>query len=310
MINDIYYKSADGLTTIHAKAFVPLTNITAIIQVSHGLGEVAELYTRFGNMMSANGIMVVVQETLGNGNSVIDSNHYGYFSDVNPEHILVEDMHSLVELIKKDYPQVPYFILGFSMGSFILRNYLFKYSNEINGAIIAGTTSYNNFLSHLFKLLINISTLAHGKAYASRTINNIMVGRRHKKFSSTKKLAWLTKTPEYIEMFNKDPRLNIRYTNNADKAIVNLIIKQNSKKEIAKIDKNLPIFIISGADDPISKNGKKLYRVQNQYRKAGITDIKLKTYNKLRHAVICESDNNVVLNDILQFVLSHQIKNK
>ena len=107
MVNDIYYKSADGLTTIHAVTYIPLTNITAIIQLSHGLGEAAELYSRFGNMMSANGIMVVVQETLGNGASVIDNAHYGYFTDVEPEKVLVEDMHNLVQLIKKDYPNIP-----------------------------------------------------------------------------------------------------------------------------------------------------------------------------------------------------------
>ena len=310
MVNDIYYKSADGLTNIHAVVYVPLTNVTAIIQVSHGLGEVAELYSRFGNMMSANGIMVVVQETLGNGASVLDSAHYGYFSDVDPENILIEDMHALVQLIKKDYPHIPYYILGFSMGSFILRNYLFKYSEEITGAILAGTTHYSTLAIHLFKVLVNMSIIAHGKAYSSRSINNIMIGYRHKRFSSTNKLAWLTKNQEYIEMFNKDPRLSIRYTNNADRAIANLLLDQNKMKLIKQIDKQLPILIISGADDVISNNGNRLVKVQKEYRKAGINDVKLKTYNKLRHAILCENDNNVVYNDILQFVLSHQIKNK
>ena len=53
--------------------------------------------------------------------------------------MVVRDSHRLKKMTQEKYPGVPYVILGHSMGSFILRNYLCRYGTGIQAAVIVGT---------------------------------------------------------------------------------------------------------------------------------------------------------------------------
>ncbi len=52
----------------------------------------------------------------------------------------MEDEHTLKEIVCEKYPDLPYFLFGHSMGSFITRDFIAKYGDELTGATICGTT--------------------------------------------------------------------------------------------------------------------------------------------------------------------------
>ena len=60
------------------------------------------------------------------------------FGEQGPENV-VTDIHQVKQWAVNRYPQLPYFMMGHSMGSFALRNYLQDYPVTVQGVIFMGT---------------------------------------------------------------------------------------------------------------------------------------------------------------------------
>ena len=103
---------------------------TQSIVLVHGMAEHVERYEAFAEYMTGKGIMVTAEDHLGHGKSVTDKG-LGYFCKQDPATVVVRDVHRLKKMNQEAYPGVPYFILGHSMGSYMLRNYLCRYGKGI-----------------------------------------------------------------------------------------------------------------------------------------------------------------------------------
>ena len=67
--------------------------------------------------------------------------------------------------------------------------------------------------------------------------------------------------------------------------------------------KDLPVMIISGANDPVGMNGKGVLAVADSLAGAGIEPTTI-LYPGMRHEILNETDNDVVFKDVLSFLLS------
>ena len=133
------YPSHDGKTQIHAICWEPDEKPSAVLQISHGMVEYIDRYDEFAAFLTRQGYVVVGNDHLGHGKSVQDDSWLGYFAEKEGNKVVLRDIHRLRLMTQKRFPDVPYFILGHSMGSFIARNYLCRYGSGIDGAVIAGT---------------------------------------------------------------------------------------------------------------------------------------------------------------------------
>ena len=137
---DLYFNSRDREHKLHAIRWVPeAEKPVCILQIVHGMTEYIDRYDEFARYMAERGILVVGDDHLGHGKSVRAGEPYGYFCKHDAPTVLVRDEHRLKKLMQKKYADVPYIILGHSMGSFITRNYLLRYGKGIDGVIIMGT---------------------------------------------------------------------------------------------------------------------------------------------------------------------------
>ena len=133
------YLSANGTTKIHAVKWMPEDGkYKAILQITHGMIEYIERYHEFAEYLTERGFMVVGHDHLGHGASVKDETEWGYFAE-NPSDTLVADMHSLRTTVQGENPGIPYFMMGHSMGSYMLRKYLCLHGENLSGAVIMGT---------------------------------------------------------------------------------------------------------------------------------------------------------------------------
>lgn len=301
MKEEITYKSNDGITNIHAVIWKPTINIKAILQISHGMIEHIGRYEAFALELNKHGILVCGNDHLGHGSSVIDKDHYGYFAEKNGDTIVVDDLHTLTEEMKKNYPNIPYFLLGHSMGSFIARNYLAKYGTELNGALIVGTAYHSNLKMTGAKILTSIIQFyKRGWFYRSKYIENKTNGSYYKHFeNNTNHHCWLTNDKNIIASYENDPLNKFRFTCNGYYTLFSLI--KSANKNYKTIDKNLPLILLSGKDDPVGNFGKDIFKIYNDYKKVGL-NAKMKIYNNMRHEIINEVNKVIVINDIINFI--------
>jgi len=135
-----FYLSCDHKTKIHAVAWIPENReIRAVIQLCHGMTEYVNRYDEFARWLAEKGYYVTGHDHLGHGQSVLSEEDYGYFPDKRGNECVIGDIRKLFLATKKRYPDCPYFMLGHSMGSFLLRQYIQNYGKELTGAIVMGT---------------------------------------------------------------------------------------------------------------------------------------------------------------------------
>lgn len=139
MKHEFYYTSRDSVTKIHAIEWLPDIDIKGVLQICHGMVEYIDRYDEFAEFMSEHGYYVVGHDHLGHGKSIQTEADLGYFDERKGNQYVIGDIYQLQEMTRKKYPDVPYFMLGHSMGSFLLRQYLTMYAEGLAGVVIMGT---------------------------------------------------------------------------------------------------------------------------------------------------------------------------
>ncbi|MBO4750346.1 MAG: alpha/beta fold hydrolase, partial [Lachnospiraceae bacterium] len=131
--------SRDGVHQLHSVKYLPEGAPKGIVVIVHGMAEHLGRYEAFAEFLTERGFLVAGEDHLGHGQSVPEGETYGYFCQMDPATVLMRDVHRLKKTVQNEYPGIPIFILGHSMGSYILRNYICRYGTGIQGAIIMGT---------------------------------------------------------------------------------------------------------------------------------------------------------------------------
>ena len=300
------FLSNDGKTAVHAVKWAPQTGgYKAILQISHGMVEFIERYSPFAEFLASKGYMVVGHDHIGHGQSVASKNDWGYFCEGNPSDVLIEDMHKLRTLIQEDNPGVPYFMLGHSMGSFMLRKYLSVHDDNLRGAIIMGTGFIPGNMTNLALKLTSVISRIRGSKYRSKLVQSFAFGADYKGFDITGEKpedSWLTKDVEVVKAYYNEPRCTYMFTVNGYKGLFEAVNFSCNPENAAKISKKLPLFIVSGEQDPVGGMGKGVKEVYDMYKAAGMFDLTYKLYENDRHEILNETDKQMVFEDLLAWM--------
>ena len=173
---EIFFLSRDGKTKIHAVKWIPEGKPVCILQIVHGMAEYIERYERLASVLTRQGILVTGEDHLGHGKSVGENGIYGYFCAHDPATVVVRDVHRLKKMVQEQYPGVPYLLLGHSMGSFILRNYLSRYGSGIDGAIVMGTGMQPKAVLNAAKAVTKLQKALFGDTHGSGVLDKRAVG--------------------------------------------------------------------------------------------------------------------------------------
>lgn len=302
------YRSADGTNNIDAVKWIPENgDYQAILQITHGMVEYKERYEGFAKFLTEHGFMVVAHDHLGHGESVSTKKDWGYMAQGDASDVLVEDMNTLRKTIQGENPGKPYFMLGHSMGSYMLRKYLSKYGMGLDGAIVMGTGCIGDGTTKMALALTKLVAKFHGWRYRSSFIEGLTFGKPYKRYDITGKDAknsWLTKDTAIVKEYYSNPKCTFKFTLNAYRALFEAVYYDNQKENIDKIPKNLPIHIVSGADDPVGDLGVGVEKVYRKFQQAGIKDLTYKLYDNDRHEILNETDKEQVYEDLLQWLQS------
>lgn len=302
---DFYFDSRDGEHKIHAVRWIPDGEKPAcILQIIHGMAEHIDRYDDFACFLADRGILVVGDDHLGHGKSVKPGEPYGYFCKEDAPTVLVRDEHRLKKMVQEQYAGVPYIILGHSMGSFITRNYLLKYGSGIDGAIIMGTGMHSKPGLIFGTALAALQGMLCGADHVSKLLNMAVFGAYNKRIKSPKTpFDWLSKNEDNVRKYINDPLCGFTFTVNGFQTLFKLIYNLHDKEKLGKMPKNLPVFFLSGADDPVGDYGRSVELVYQSYREIGMENVQMKLYSEDRHELLNEVDKEDVYGDIYRWIL-------
>ncbi len=306
---EYHFQSKDGVTQIHAVSWAPDGKVKAVLQITHGMIEHIGRYDRFAAWLTEKGFLVVGQDLLGHGQSVRSEEYLGYFKEPGGNECLVRDIHQLRLYTQRMYPDVPYFMLGHSMGSFLLRQYLTEYQNFPNAGPLSGAlildTGYQSRSGLLFGMgALKAAAQFAGWEYKSQLILNAFLGSfdlRYLKEGHTLR-EWLTSVPEEMMEIYRDPLCNFLFSLNGYYQMLKGMEILTHKEYLAAMDKTLPVLFASGTGDPVGNFGDGVCKVYVQFLEAGMQKVDLKLYPGDRHEILHEKNKDQVYKDLYSWM--------
>lgn len=303
MKREFTFLSKDGKTNIHAIEWIPEGKVLGVLQICHGMVEYINRYHDFAEYMTENGYYVVGHDHLGHGKSVLSADYLGYFAEKDGNACVIADIHKLRLLTAEKYQDVPYIMLGHSMGSFLLRQYLGTYAEGLSAAIIMGTGQQPGVILSAGKVICRLIAGVKGWTYRSKLVNNMAIGSYNKRFEAENcPAAWLSKDTESTMKYAGDPLCTYIFTVNAYYNMFTGMSIMNKQEKAGKLRKDLSLLLVAGEDDPVGNFGKSVDNLYDFYKKCGIQDVQQKLYKEDRHEILNELDKAVVYEDILRWI--------
>ena len=296
--------SKDSKSSLNTVIWETEKEPVGVLQIVHGMAEYIDRYDNFAKYMTEHGFNVIGHDHMGHGYSVSDERDYGFFAEENGDKIIIEDMHSVTQYAKEKWEELPNFILGHSMGSFCLRQYLTKYSNDVFGAIIMGTGWIPSAVALLGKTIATNTC----KSKDSHTVNPLLIKLTiepyNKPFAPARtNCDWLSRDEKQVDLYVNDKLCGFDFTAGAYKDFFTVLEKIAKNRQLIGMRKSLPILITSGSVDPVG--GKKACEKLNaQYKRCGIDDVTLKLWENDRHEILNELDKSDVYDYICTWLKS------
>lgn len=299
---DFNFPSADRETEIHSVRWIPDGEIRAILQIAHGMVEHIERYAPFAEYLAEQGILVTGNDHLGHGKSVADKDRLAHFP-AGGNSILLRDMHTLRTMTQEKYPDVPYFLMGHSMGSFLTRQYICMRGEGLAGAVIMGTGNQDKATLGIAYRLASVKAKVQGEMHHSRLITNMAFGSYLKRIKDAKSpQAWLSVNEANVEAYDNDPLCGMIFTNQAFKEMFYSMLYLKERKHLEKIPRELPVILVAGSEDPVGSYGKAVRAVDEEYRKLGMEDVTCILYEGRRHEILNEDEPEIVSEDIIRWI--------
>lgn len=300
--------SSDNTHYLHHEFFEPSdadVDISATLLIVHGMAEHSGRYSDFAQFLADNGIAVATYDHLGHGQTVKTEADLGFFGDEHPVQSLLKDVIVMADSLKARHPNVPHFVLGHSMGSFIVRNVLKHHARNFSGAILMGTADANPLTKVLLpinKLLTKVAPRQPNTIF-SNVMNKVLNSQLSDRASSSQ-FAWLSENTANIAAYEADPKTGFDFTNNGFMTLFTLMNTGLNKGWATTIAKDFPMLFVSGEEDPIGEMGKGVRKIVSRLNKQKLSRVDIQLYPNMRHEVLHETDHKIVYQDLLAWIKS------
>lgn len=300
-----FFRSSNGTDNIAYYIYKPAAEPKAVIQITHGMCEFIERYEEFIGFLCNNGFVVCGHDHLGHGKSVLNDDYLGYFAPQKGWQYLVKDTVQMSRIIRKQYPEIPLFLIGHSLGSLTARVAVSKCGYLYNGVILLGALNTKVRLDAVMAMADTVRR-ASGDMCRSELIEKLVYGYTNIRIDDpANKFGWLTRDDDIVYKFYDDPKCNFIFTVSAFCDLIKLFMYATDKKCIGATPKDKPFLILGGDADPIGQWGKGPRELFEVLDNAGCTAVEMKLYEGARHEVLNEINRNEVYNDILQWCNNH-----
>lgn len=303
MLHEVSFRSYNDRDIVYGWVYVPAAEPVGIVQLVHGFGEHSRRYLHLIVALMDEGYIVAADDHVGHGKTALENSCWGDWGDKGV-HTMMEDEHKLTELVKKMYPDLPYFMFGHSMGSFIARDYITKYGEELDAVTLCGTSGVFPGLDHSIDYLQKL--VDEGKGLESDpAVGSVVMGWMFARCDEEITLGneWIC-DDEYVQRDHaEDPfdAFTRPVSNRSFLDFCRMIEIITGPEWAAKVPKELPIFSIAGDQDPVGQYGEGVYQVSNWLAAAGC-DVETKLYSGYRHEIHNYDDlKEEVEEDIVDF---------
>ncbi|NIB41670.1 alpha/beta hydrolase [Pseudomaricurvus alkylphenolicus] len=253
----------------HYRQWLPDNCPNALMLIVHGMGEHCARYQHVAKYFVERGFGVYALDHKGHGKSEGRPGHIDRFSNYSA------GVNSLLQKIKAEYPELPRFLVGHSMGGLISADFLLQQQDEFVGCVLSGPAmkavdeppawllAINRLISRIFPTLGMMQLDANG----------------------------VSRDPAVVQAYLDDPLV---YKGKMSSRLVHELLSTMTSlmNQAAKI--RLPVLVLHGESDTLtSVDGSRQF-----HQSISSTDKDLRIYPGLYHEIFNEPEQEQVLNDM------------
>ncbi|MFD9550854.1 alpha/beta hydrolase [Nocardia salmonicida] len=274
------FPSSDG-TAIHVRSWLPTdAEPRGVVQIAHGMGEHSDRYGHLAERLAGLGFAVYADDHRGHGLSMGPVP-----GDLGPDgwNLLVADEVALTEILRERHPGLPVTLIGHSLGSFAVQQYLLDHSDLVDEVVLSGTTAVDGLFGEI--------AAAGGD----------LIGFFNAEFQPTRTEAdWISRDEAQVDAYNADPWCGfaIDDTNMG-------LLAANAQTRLSNpntVRTDLPIYVMVGEKDPLNNKLRLSDLLVQRYRDAGLNDLTYQVYPDARHEVLNETNRDEVEADLLAWI--------
>lgn len=278
--------------------------VKGIVQIAHGMCETAKRYEELASTLTDHGYIVYGNDHRGHG---LTGMAQGMLGDGGPDvfNWMVKDVAELGEYIRKEQPELPLFLLGHSMGSFITQKLMYAHPDLFDGYILSGTNGKRGLLK-FGQRLAALQAGLQGQEHRSLLLNAIIFGGYNRAFRpAATPFDWLSNDKEEVRKFVEDPMCGAICTTRFFRCFFDLLMEIHLPKHMSKIPKDKPVYIFSGQRDPVGMYGKGVMSLVETYRELQFADLQYRLYPDGRHEMLHEVNRKEVEQHIVDWLEQH-----
>ncbi len=278
-------------------------NTKATVHINHGMAEHSLRYDKFALFLNEHGYTVFAQDHRGHGKTKESEDEKGWFGDKDGWMLICNDSYALDKEIEKEYPDVPHFIFGHSMGSFLTRTNIALHSSDYRAAVIMGTGASKGIVSKVGRSIALSRSRKYGSKHKDEFLNNLAFGSYLKKFDYKNEgvCCWLSTDRKEVEKYENDPDCGFICSSSFYADLIIGLETANDISLIKGIRKDLPLLFLSGDMDPVGGYSKGVKKALSLYKKCAIKDVRIRLYKGGRHEILNDTMRESVMADVLSF---------
>jgi alpha-beta hydrolase superfamily lysophospholipase len=274
-----------------------------IVVIAHGMAEHIARYDGLGQSLARAGLLAVGYNHLGHGK---EASIPGWFSDTDGWGKLVGDLHAVLQAMAIRWPGVPRVLLGHSMGSFLTREYALRYPGELHALVLSGTGWHNRMLCQAGLLPARLACSMGFEKKASGFLDKMAFSAHNKSFKTPGGTAfdWLSRDKAEVEKYINDPLCGFVFTAGGFRDMFTGLLALTDIERLKALPADLPVYLLSGGDDPVGGKGVGVREIALQYQAAGLLRVYVKLYDGARHELFNEVNKEEVRSGLITWLSS------
>lgn len=291
---------------IHIVKYSPEQTPIAHVHLLHGMAEHIDRYDEFAQFLVEHGFIVSGHDHRGHGKTAEKNGQLGFWAEKDGFERVTEDVREVLVQVREDMEKIPLILFGHSMGSFIARRYMQKYSESLAKIVICGTAFSPGVMGDIGTIIGKVASKMQSPQTESNLLNTLSFGGFNKRVKDAQTdFDWLSSDADEVKKYIEDPLCGFIPSNQFYIDLFSGLKTIHKEEEINKIRKNLPVLIVSGSQDPVGKDGKDVFKVAKSFTDAGMNNVTVQLIENARHEIL----NEVNKMQTYQYIVNWMIKN-
>jgi len=270
----------------------------AVVQIVHGLAEHSARYARLAQALTSAGYAAYAHDHRGHGPNC-KPDDLGVFAERDGWRKLLDDLDAVAARIAADHPGVKRVFLGHSLGSILGQRYIAERGDGLAAAVLSGASGPPPAIARVGKYVVAFERWRLGPRGKSPLVQALLFGEQNKPFRPARTpYDWLSRDTAEVDKYLADPLCGFPLSNQLVADLVDALADLASPQLAARVRKDLPIYVLSGASDPV---GFKLQVLLDVYRAAGL-NVTAKIYPGGRHETLNEINRDEATADLLAWL--------